>query len=131
MREAAGQSYSEYLAVDVDYGTSRPARIDGTVGDIAVEIESRVSKQVRGAVMDLLCHAHSKKLLVLLPVHMPNPEDTATQCRNILGRFLESADFRVVVLRGTGDLAALAADVLEVRRTLGELGWSPGSASRE
>jgi hypothetical protein len=131
MREAAGHSYSEYLTVEVDYGTIRSARIDGTVGAIAVEIESRVSKQVRGAVMDLLCHQYPRKLLVLLPVHMTSPQDTAAQCRNILARFLKADDFRVIVLRGTGDLPALADDAPEVRQALAELGWTqgpPGSA---
>ncbi len=104
-----------------------PARIDGAVGDIAIEIESRVSKQVRGALMDLICHTNPKKLLILLPVHMSNPEDTALQCRNILGRFLDRDAFRVIVLRGTGDRPALEEDAVTVRGALFELGWTPQS----
>ena len=65
----------------INYGTAQPASVDATVGgDIAVEVESRVSKQVRGAVLDLMCHPYPKKLLILLPVHMSNPETTAQQC---------------------------------------------------
>jgi hypothetical protein len=79
--------------VEIDYGAGQPARIDATVGDIAVEIESRVSKQVRGALLDLICHSHPKKLLVLLPVHMSNPEITAEQCRNIMNRFCRKTPF--------------------------------------
>jgi hypothetical protein len=108
----------------VDYGSCAPARIDGIVGSIAVEIESRVSKQVRSAVLDLICHRSPQKLLVLVPVHMTNPADTAIQCRNILGRFMNSANFRVVVLVGTGDQYAIADDVKRVRAVLRELGWT-------
>jgi len=67
--------------IEINYGAGLPARIDAAIGDIAVEIESRVSKQVRGALLDLICHPYSKKLLVLLPVHMSNPMITAVQCK--------------------------------------------------
>ena len=51
-RSGAAAQYGPTL--EIDYGAGQAARIDGTVGDsIAVELESRVSKQVRGAVMDL------------------------------------------------------------------------------
>lgn len=75
--------------VDVDYGTRVAARIDGVVEDVAIEIESRVSKQVRGAVLDLICHRSPNKLLILIPAHMSHPDTTAEQCRNILGRFID------------------------------------------
>ena len=71
-------------ALEIDYGTRFPARIDGTAGGyIAIEVESRTAKQVRGAVLDLICHPYPKKLLILLPVHMSNPVEIAEQCRNI------------------------------------------------
>jgi len=97
-----------------------PARIDGTVGDIAMEIESRVSKQVRGAVLDLVCHPYPKKLLILLPVHM-NPVTTETQCRNILRRFVDPKNFEVVVLHGTGHDQRRDQDVLVVQDALRRL----------
>jgi len=52
LRAAAGKAFLDRGAsVKVDFGTGHPARIDGTVsGTIAVEVESRTSKQVRGAV---------------------------------------------------------------------------------
>ena len=122
--EATGGTAVQYGAsVEIDYGAGRPARIDGTVGDlVAVEIESRVSKQVRGAVLDLICHPYSKKLLALLPVHMSNPAVTAAQCRNILERFCPENSFRVVVLEGSGESPRLAEDTAIVAAALGELG---------
>ena len=66
------------------------ARIDGTVdSDIAVEIESRVFKQIRGAIMDLICHPYPKKLLILLPVHMTNPSEVCESCSHILSKFFD------------------------------------------
>lgn len=69
MRQAVGSDFVDCgAAVYIDYGVGGPARIDGAIGDeVAVEIESRVSKQVRGAVLDLVCHRCPKKLLVLCP----------------------------------------------------------------
>jgi hypothetical protein len=108
--------------VEINYGAGLPARIDATVGDIAVEIESRVSKQVRGAVLDLICHPHPKKLLVLLPVHMSNASVTAEQCRNILKRFCPQESYRVLLLKGSGDDQQLTEDTATVAAALAELG---------
>ena len=125
MREAAGSAYCDWgAAIEVHYHSGRPARIDCTVGSlVGVEIESRVSKQVRGAVLDLICHDYQKKLLVLLPVHMNDAAVTAEQCRFILSRFMDVANFRVVMLRGTGFGPQLENDVAAVKKALGELGW--------
>jgi hypothetical protein len=80
------------------------AKIDGTIDDqIAIEIESRVFKQIRGAILDLLLHDYPKKLLILLPVHMSNPSETAEKCITIMARFLNRADFQVILLSGTGE----------------------------
>ena len=126
LRKAAGDLFRDWGSeVQVSYGTKGGATIDGVVGNsIAVEIESRVPKQVRGAVLDLICHAYSKKLLVLIPVHMSNPELCAEQCRNILVRFVKFEDYRVVVLAGTGSVDALESDAQVVRGALAELGLS-------
>ena len=123
LRESAGKMFETYGAsVEVDYGAGKPARIDGTVaGEVAVEVESRVPKQVRGAVLDLLCHDYPKKLLLLLPVHMPNAETTAHQCRSALRRFVAETDFRVVVLHGHGSNPKPEEDVTLVRAALREL----------
>ena len=108
MRAAVGARYHDGAACctdmccSIDYQTAGGARIDGTVDSrVAVEIESRTSKQVRGAVLDLICHAYPKKLLVLLPVHMSNPCLTAAQCRSILRRFVSERDFQVIVAAGS------------------------------
>jgi len=124
MHKSVGPAFTDWGAsVQIDYGAGGPARIDGTIAhSIAVEIESRVSKQVRGAVLDLICHPYPKKLLVLLPVHMSNPAVAAEQCRLILARFVEPADFQVVLLRGYGGVDALADDVPLVRKAVAELG---------
>src|SRR5229473_511080 len=97
--------------VEINYGVGQPARIDATVGDIAVEIESRVSKQVRGAVLDLICHPYPKKLLVLLPDHITSRGIAAEQCRNILKKFCPDGFFRVLVLKGSGSSPQLNEDV--------------------
>lgn len=89
---------------------------------MAVEVESRVSKQVRGAVLDLVCHQYPKKLLVLLPVHMNNVEITADQCRSIFRRFVAPENFKVVVLSGDGEIPRLEEDAVRVREALRALG---------
>src|SRR5262245_13993500 len=54
------------------------ADLDGTIGDdIIVEVEGRNPKQIRGAVVDLVFHPRPKKLLVVLPANLPNPQLTA------------------------------------------------------
>jgi hypothetical protein len=124
MRKAAGSAFREWgTPVTVLYGAKGGAAIDGVVGDtIAVEIESRVSKQVRGALLDLICHKYPKKLLLLVPVHMSNPALCSDQCRDILGRFLKPDDYRVVVLTGTGSDEAIDVDAQLVRAALTDLG---------
>lgn len=119
---AAGERFrATGPATRIDY-PGEGGQIDGVVGEtIAVEVESRTAKQVRGAVLDLLCHPFPKKLLVLIPAHM-RPDETATQCRHLFLRFgLREEDYRVVVLRGTGDQPHLAEDVEIVRGALREL----------
>ena len=73
--------------VEVDYGGGITSRIDGVIDDCAIEIESRVAKQVRGALLDLLEHPYPKKLLILIPKHMNNPEATAKHCEYILNKY--------------------------------------------
>jgi len=125
LRAAAGQAFIDWgPTVEVDYGAGRPARVDGTVsGTIAVEVESRTSKQVRGAVLDLLFHPYPKKLLVLVPMHMSDSGICADQCRRARGRFVDEDNFRVVVLQGTGRRTNLAGDARLVRLVLNELGF--------
>jgi hypothetical protein len=129
MRQAAGSAFQEYGdVVKVTYGARGGATIDGLVGDsVAVEIESRVSKQVRGAVLDLICLPYPKKLPVLLPVHMSNPMLCLAQCENILARFIKPEQFRVVVLSGSGAVEAVEADVRIIQAALSELESTAGA----
>lgn len=126
MRTAAGSAFRESgPAVHVSYGTSKGGgTIDGVIGDtIAVEIESRVPKQIRGAVLDLICHDYPKKLLVLVPVYMSNPTLCSDQCRYILGRFVKPEEYRVIVLAGSGFDQMLEVDASRVRAAIQELGF--------
>ncbi len=103
------------------YGDSW-AHIDGTVGSsIAVEIESRTGKQVRGAILDLILHAYPKKLLILVPMYIGRHQ--VKESEFILKRFVEANDFRVVLLDGTGDSHDEESDVPRVRDALQALGW--------
>lgn len=125
LRKAAGTAFAESgESVRVEFGNHGFAIIDGTVGkSIAVEIESRVSKQVRGALLDLVFHKYPKKLLVLLPVHMNNPTKTVNQCKLILRRFIIEKNFRVVLLDGHGNDEKYAIDTQIVKGALMELGF--------
>jgi hypothetical protein len=126
LRTAFGPAFQDSgAAVRIPYGSRGGATVDGVVGtEVAVEIDSRVSKQVRGAVMDLVCHPFPKKLLVLLPVHMSSSKLCAEQCESILGRFLQPEQFRVVVFRGTGHAPSIEDDVRTVRAVVAELSES-------
>src|ERR1700675_1017125 len=102
VQNAAGDAFHQYDN-RIDYGKGAGyALIDGTIDSrIAVEIESRTGKQVRGAVLELLWHHLPHKLILIVPVHMHNPTATAEQCRIILGRTLLPSNFRVVLLEGS------------------------------
>ena len=114
MRTAFGSAYSDCgpsVLVTFGEGGGR-GQIDGTIGpDIAVEIESRVPKQIRGAVLDLICHPFPKKVLILLPVHMGCTQTAVAQAHFIFRKFLPPETFRVILLSGSGNLSALDADV--------------------
>jgi hypothetical protein len=99
LRLAAGSQFRDSgPSVRIDFGPDAgTATIDGTVADcVAVEIESREPKQVRGAILDLLLHSFPKKLLVLLPAY--TRATTPAQARAIMARFLEADAFRVVAV---------------------------------
>jgi hypothetical protein len=113
--------------VRFEYGGGVSATIDGVIRDCcAIEIESRVAKQVRGALLDLLNHPLKRKLLILIPAHMYDPEATAEHCRLILERYKRSEEqIEVILLRGTGYDQRLEEDgklIEEALRRLGCLG---------
>lgn len=107
-------------AVEIDYGTGSPARIDGALREcISIEIDARTGKQVRGAILDLVCHPYPKKLLVCMDRNMTR--DVPEQCRNILAKFLSVGDFQVVVLKGDGNNRRLEEDIRIVADALQRL----------
>lgn len=96
--------------------------IDGVLfGAIAVEVESRVNKQVRGAILDLILHPMKLKLLVLIQAH--GNDYTENQARYILSQFCDVASCRVVCIRGSGDRPDeyLATDVEVLRAVVRDL----------
>lgn len=110
--------------VKVDFSAGLPARIDGAVGgNIAIEVDSRTSKQVRGALLDLICHPYPKELLLLLPVHMSDAEVAAKQSDHILAQFVPRESFRVVLLGGSGGNPKFDEDISKVSDALAELGY--------
>ena len=92
------------------------ARIDGEIDAmVAVEIESRASKQVRGALLDLAFHPHKKKLLVIINKY--GNDITPVQAQSILGKLCgKHSIFEIVVLRGRGDDPHLGEDVKLVKK---------------
>ena len=122
LNAVAGMRFSSYGA-RIAYETSS-ARIDGTADSmIAVEIESRTSKQVRGSILDLLMHSFPKKLLILIPKWI-GPH-TLSESIHILSRSLDPKDFQVVLLSGTGDHPKPEEDAEILRTALTRLGCTP------
>lgn len=103
--------------LDVPYPGER-GHIDGYVEPgVAVEIESRTGKQIRGAVVDLVHHVAPSKLLIILPMYNAAGR-TAESCTWIMSRHLPVDRFRVVVTRGHGGTphegdVALVANALQ------------------
>ena len=97
------------------------AKIDGVIKslDCAVEIESRVNKQIRGAIVDLLSHPRKNKLLVLIPASIKDPKQTKKHCLHILKQFKKEDDkCAVVILKGTGDIKKDKKDKKRIKKTL-------------
>jgi hypothetical protein len=125
MKNAAGNAFSDGgSACTIRFGDDAAgARIDGVVGDsIAVEIESRTPKQIRGAVLDLIFHPYPRKLLLIIAGHQNDARQAANQCRYILREEIGDENFQVVLLAGNGRKAE-QIDVTLVREALQKLGW--------
>lgn len=109
------------------YG-SGSAQIDGVVvlpeGEIAIEVESRVAKQARGAILDLFFHRARKKLFVIVPKHMNNPQalkEDAEYILNKLRKLRPDIVFKVVVLKGSGDNPKPNEDLKILEKAVAEL----------
>jgi hypothetical protein len=127
MRNAAGRGFFDSgPACTIRFGDDAAgAEIDGVVGNsIAVEIESRTPKQIRGAVLDLIFHPYPRKLLLIIAGHQNNAQQAANQCRHILQEELGDENFQVVLLMGNGREHQQADDVALVQEALRSLGWS-------
>jgi hypothetical protein len=79
---------------------------DGSKVECSVEIEARVYKQIRGAIVDLAWHHAPKKLLVIIPAQpqLGNEERIRRHCTYVWTRLTRSEEqpFRLAVLVGTG-----------------------------
>jgi hypothetical protein len=132
MRDAAGDAFLDGVPVcSVHFGNDAAGgRIDGVVGNrIAVEVESRTPKQIRGAVLDLLFHPYPCKLLLIIAGHQNDARQAANQCRYILAERVAPENFQVVLLSGNGRDHRVAEDVALVQQALLALGWSSGAIS--
>lgn len=91
-------------------------KIDGEINDktsnqkIAVEIESRVSKQVRGAILDLYLHPNKKKLLIIVNKH--GNKNTPVQAQAIFEKlFKNKRNWHVLLLKGNGENTCFREDI--------------------
>lgn len=126
MRNAAGNAFSDSGSLcTIRFGDDAAgARIDGVVSNsIAVEIESRTPKEIRGAVLDLIFHPYPRKLLLIIAGHQNDASQAANQCRHILREEIGDENFQVVLLAGNGREHQQTGDVALVREALRRLGW--------
>jgi len=96
-------------------------RVDGEIyGEIVVEIESRVSKQVRGAILDLFLHPYRKKLLIIMDKH--GNRITPVQSEEILKRLCKNKfAFKVITLKGNGNTRMLNEDIILLKKAVKDL----------
>lgn len=111
-----------------EYGTRHPitprmnCSIDAVVaGTIAVEIESRTPKQVRGAVLDVFWHPAPLKLIVLLPAYIGNPANTVEMCECLAQTLYPGVPFRCLALSGKGDNPQPESDVAAIAQVMKEM----------
>jgi len=98
-----------------------------------VEIEARVYKQMRGALLDLALHSAPKKLFVIImaqPQLGTSEERAVSHIRttwNLLGG--TRGQFEVVCLAGTGEVPNEEVDKERIATALRELGIEIASAA--
>lgn len=104
------------------------AQIDGVItfpeDEIAVEIESCTAKQVRGAILDLFFHRARKKLLIIVPEHMYNPQalkKDAEYILNTLRKIRPEIEFKIIILKGSGNDRRQDEDLRIPRDAIAEL----------
>jgi len=104
------------------------AQIDGVIVfsdcEIAVEIESRTAKQVRGALLDLFFHRARKKLLIIVPEYMYDPQALKKDAEYILSELKKirpDINFKVVILKGSGNDPKHEEDSVILKKAVEEL----------
>ena len=118
LKEILGDNFKDNHKVE---GFDIGIKLDGKIADkCAVEIESRVDKQIRGAILDLLLCKLEKKLLMIIPKHMHDKKKTVESCQLIFRQMGYTDDnFRVVLLNGTGDDPKDKDDIKIIKKELG------------
>ena len=95
---------------------------NGATVECAVEIEARVYKQIRGAIVDLALHGAPRKLLIIMRAQpqLGTEERIKEHCTYIWGELAgkHRGEFQVVCLRGTGDKPAYEEDQRLLAETL-------------
>lgn len=124
LRLAFGSAFSD-AAPPLRFPGGGRANIDGVIDNqIAVEVEARNDKQIRGAIMDLICHSLPKKLLVIIPANTTEAR-VVPQAHYLLNRFLEkNCPFQIAALKGMGNAESLAVDIEIIRVAARKLGVS-------
>lgn len=125
MRAVAGELYlMRGSQTTIQYNGNISAQKDGVIlNQCAVEIESRVPKQIRGALVDLIMHPLPKKLIIIIPEHMNDSKGTVEHCKGILEHFNRgNYQFRVVLLTGTGYNKKFETDIELIRNALISMG---------
>lgn len=79
---------------------------DGARVECAIEIEARVFKQIRGAIIDLSWHPAPKKMLAVIRAQpqLGSEEKVSRHCIYVWNRLNAGREvpFRLVILKGTG-----------------------------
>lgn len=100
---------------------------DGTHVECAVEIEARVYKQIRGAIVDLALHPAPSKLLIVMlaqPQVGKDEDKMISHIKHVWTRIHGMGEFSVVCLKGTGTSSRKQEDrklIVDAIRTLGIL----------
>ncbi|MFC1955394.1 hypothetical protein ACFLWZ_02495 [Chloroflexota bacterium] len=121
LRELFGGRWAPYASQRSLYEGGVRADLDGVIYskdgvsvECVVEIEARVYKQIRGAIVDLVLHGAPKKLLIIIRAQpqLGTEEQIKEHCtyvwRELAGQ--HRGEFQVVCLKGTGDEPASEED---------------------
>ena len=98
---------------------------DSSRVECAVEIEARIYKQIRGAILDLAWHSAPRKMLVVILAQsqLGNEEKARPHLMYVWQKLTKGANvpFELVVLRGTGEYPMEEHDLLLLTDALKKL----------